>query len=74
MNESSILQGIIQGGAVGLAAFSLWIIYKITNAQQATLIKIAEDHRQTIDRNTNAWLRNTEAVAKLQESIEHMKS
>jgi uncharacterized protein HemX len=71
-----IIQYLVQGGAVGIALYLAFIVNQQNKNQTdmnklltGTLTKIAEDHRQTIERNTDAWKQNTEALAKLNERI-----
>lgn len=49
------IQTIIQGGAVGLCAFTMWILYKVVTNHGKHLEK-------TVDRNTEAWINNTKAL------------
>lgn len=72
------VQILVQGGAVGISLVCLYIIYYFskTTAENnrlltETLQKIADDHRQTIERNTNAWNQNTRLLARLSEKIEN---
>jgi len=67
--ELSFISILVQGGAVGIALVCLFIIYKMNMAQTNTLNQIADDHRKTIDRNTDAWLQNTEVLSKINERI-----
>ncbi len=76
MPETGILQILVNGGLASIALTSLWIIYKMNQLQNEnnklvteTLKEIARDHRDTIDRNTDAWNKNTEVLAKLNERI-----
>lgn len=63
---------LIQGGAVGISLGLMYILYKQNQSISrnnelltATLQKIAEDHRMTIDRNTDAWRANTNVLAQI---------
>lgn len=74
--DAQAVATLVQAGGVGIALVSLWIIYQMTKIQAHaqelltnTLNKIAEEHRQTIDRNTDAWTANTGVLAKLNERI-----
>jgi hypothetical protein len=66
---SGLVGLLIQGGAVAIALVALWVIYKMNGQMSETLRQIASDHRATIDRNTDAWLKNTDVVASLKETI-----
>jgi hypothetical protein len=67
--ESTIVSVLIQGGSVGVALACLWLVYKMNQGQQDTTKTIAESNRSVIERNTDAWLKNTEALTKLSERI-----
>ena len=71
-----IVQVVVQAGAVGIAIYLAYIVNQQNKNQTSvnktlteTLTKIAEDHRRTIERNTDAWKANTEALSKLNERI-----
>lgn len=70
--DGSALGVLVQAGAVGISLALIWIIYQqnksiaATNAKLTDVMqKISEDHRATIERNTDAWSKNTEALSKL---------
>lgn len=74
--ESTFISVLVQGGAVGVALAALYIVYQqnknvgqMYTSLTNTLEKIAEDHRTTIDRNTDAWTDNTKALAELRETL-----
>jgi hypothetical protein len=74
--DSDIVSILIQAGAVGISLALIYIVFKQNQNQTktnellvSTLMKIAEDGRQTIDRNTDAWRDNTSVLAKLNERI-----
>ncbi len=74
--EQEIIAGLIQGGAVGLALALTYVVYQQNKNQtrnnemlNGTLLTIAEGHRKTIDRNTDAWIQNTQVLARLNERI-----
>lgn len=67
--ESNIIQIIVQAGSVGVALVALYIIYKLQTAYMEAHNKIADAHRVSLDRNTESWLKNTEALTKLNEKI-----
>jgi hypothetical protein len=69
MQESNIVAILIQGGSVGVALVSLWLVYKMNQGQQETTRTIADANRLAIERNTDAWIKNTEALTKLSERI-----
>lgn len=74
--DNTVISVLVQAGAVGISFALIWIVYK-QNVNQTktnellvnTLMKIADDGRQTIDRNTDAWKENTSMLAKLNERI-----
>lgn len=56
------LSTLIQGGAVGIALVCLWVIYK--------LVTNHDKHLQgLVDRNTDAWIKNTQALTKLTDGL-----
>lgn len=74
--DQSIISALVQAGAVGISLALIWIVYKQNQSQSktnellvSTLMKIAEDHRETIERNTQAWQDNTAMLARLNERI-----
>jgi hypothetical protein len=74
--DQAIVGILIQAGAVGISLALVWIVYKQNQNQTKTnellvntLMKIADDGRETIDRNTDAWRDNTNMLAKLNERI-----
>ncbi len=69
MTDPSTVGFLTQAGAVGIALACLWIIYKMNSNQNDTFKSITDDHRQTIDRNTDAWNKNTEVLSQLSERI-----
>lgn len=71
MADTNTVQFLTQAGAVGIALACLWIIYKMNSNQNDTFKNITDDHRLTIDRNTDAWNKNTEVLAKLSEKIDN---
>lgn len=54
---------IIQGGGVLIALVLAWIIYKL-------LTNHSIHFEKTIDRNTDAWVKNAEALSKLSTTLE----
>lgn len=56
--ESITIQTIIQGGAVGLAALAMWIVWKLSS-----------NH---IDHNTEVLTKNTEVVDSLKDAIREL--
>lgn len=74
--DTTVVNVLIQAGAVGISLALIWIVYKQNQNQTKTnellvntLMKIADDGRETIDRNTDAWRDNTNMLAKLNERI-----
>jgi hypothetical protein len=70
------VQYLIQGGAVAIALAALYVIYRMQNGQSRALLTqmdeqrkafglITEAHRLALERNTDAWVKNTEAIAGL---------
>lgn len=63
MPETDLIATIVQGGAVGIALVCLFLIYKfVTNH--------GHDWKDAVDRNTEAWGKNAEVTAKLQQFLE----
>lgn len=56
----------VQFGGIGIAALSLWVVYKLMTNHD-------EHMRSTIDRNTDAWIENTKALTNLSSIIERRK-
>jgi hypothetical protein len=74
--DQTVISVLVQAGAVGISLALIWIVYKqnqnSTKTNEllvSTLMKIAEDHRETIERNTQAWQDNTAMLARLNERI-----
>lgn len=71
-----LVPALINGGAVGLSLALIYVVYQQNKSQErnnallnSTLLTISEEHRKTIDRNTDAWLQNTQVLAILNERI-----
>jgi len=74
--DNSVISILVQAGAVGISLALIYIVFKQNQNQTRTnellvntLMKIADDGRDTIDRNTDAWRENTSMLAKLNERI-----
>ena len=67
MNE---IQALIQGGAVGIALLSLWIIYKMSVNHTKHIEDATDRFTQAMDRNSDAWVKNAEALGKLSEQMD----
>lgn len=62
MFDPSLVQALIQGGAVGLTLVCLWIIYKLVSNHDSHLL-------DALHRNSDAWHKNTEALTALKEGL-----
>lgn len=62
MDELSTVQGLIQGGAIGISLLLIWVVYKLVTNHDNHLL-------DALNRNTEAWNKNTEALTKLGERI-----
>lgn len=62
MNEASLVEILIQGGAVAIALAALWIIYRLVSNHDKHL-------RDVVDRNTDAWVKTADALARLCEKL-----
>ena len=68
MPTEAMIQLLIQGGAVGIALALIGLVW-----QQNRLIRsITKDHKEAIERNSDAWVKNAEATAALKESLPHI--
>ncbi len=56
-------QNIIEGGAVLIALSLVWIVYKLITNHDNHLQKV-------VDRNSDAWNANTQALTKLSTTLE----
>lgn len=78
--ETGFISILVQGGAVGLALSLTYVVYQQNKNQtennkmlNTTLLTIAEGHRKTIERNTDAWVKNTEATITNTQVINQLK-
>jgi hypothetical protein len=78
--EEKVITILVQGGAVSIALLAIWVIYKMQNGQSRSMLTqmdeqrkafgvITEAHRLALERNTDAWVKNTEAIATLTEKM-----
>lgn len=64
MDEVSVstVQVLVQAGAIGLALALIWVVYKLVTNHDAHLL-------DALERNTDAWVKNAEAITKLNEKL-----
>lgn len=62
MVESSTLNLLIQGGAVGISILLIFVVYKLVSNHDKHLL-------DALERNTAAWNKNAEALTALSERI-----
>lgn len=60
--DLSSTETVIQGGAVGLALALSWIVYKLLTNHDNHLL-------DALNRNTDAWVRNAEALTRLTDHL-----
>ena len=65
MPQETIIQILIQGGAVGIAFYALYIIKKQANGANTRM-------QAAIDRNTDAWAQNKEVMGKFSEKLDEL--
>jgi hypothetical protein len=58
MIDPSTVQFLVQGGSVSVALACLYIVYKLVSNHDAHLL-------EALNRNTDAWIKNTEALTRL---------
>ena len=61
--ETQLLQLLIQGGAVGISLVLIFVLYKIVTNH-------GTHFQDSLDRNSEAWVKNAEAMGKLTQVIE----
>lgn len=69
-SELTIVQVLVQGGAVGLALGSLYVIYKMATNHTKHIEESTNRFTQAMDRNTDGWIKNAEAMASLKERLD----
>lgn len=69
MEEASSIQLLVQAGAVGLAFFLIWVVYKMATNHTKHIEASTERFTQAMDRNTDAWVKNAETSARLLERL-----
>ena len=60
------VQTITQAGAVGISIALIWLIYKLITNHDSHLL-------DSLNRNTDAFVKNAEALTKLSDKIESLK-
>ena len=59
----SMLQILVQGGSVSIALVLVFVLYKIVTNH-------GTHFQDSLDRNSEAWIKNAEAMGKLTQVIE----
>ena len=60
------VQTLVQGGAVGISILLIWVVYKLVTNHDAHLL-------DALNRNTDAWIKNTAALTTLSDKIANSK-
>lgn len=69
MTDVDIIQTVVQAGAVGIALVALYIIYKMATNHTKHIEASTDLFTKAMDRNTDAWVKNAEALARLIERL-----
>lgn len=64
--DLSTIQIIIQAGAVGISLVLIWVIYKLVSNHDTHLL-------DALNRNTEAWVKNSEALTRLADKLDNLK-
>ncbi len=65
MPDTTIIQILIQSGAIGIAFYLIYVNRKINNGRMAQLLDI-------LAKNGEAWNRNTEIMGKFSEKLDEL--
>lgn len=57
------IQYLVEGGAVGIAVLLIWVVYKLVTNHDSHML-------DALNRNTDAWLKNAEALGRLSEKLD----
>lgn len=66
-NEGTVAL-LIQAGAVGIALALIGLLYFVIKMMR----EIQREHRAALERNTDAWVKNTEALTSLSQNLPHI--
>jgi uncharacterized phage-like protein YoqJ len=61
--ETASIELLVQAGAVGIALALIWVVYKLVTNHDNHLL-------DALERNTDAWVKNSAAISKLTEKID----
>ena len=63
--EISLISVIVQGGGIGLSAMLIWVVWRLVSNHDAHLL-------DALNRNSEAWVKNMEALTRLTEKLENL--
>lgn len=69
MDEISAVQILVQGGAVGLSLALIYVVYKMATNHTRHIEESTRNFTTAMDRNTDAWVKNAEALGRLNEKL-----